>query len=187
MTIERIDSSKVLISLCFEDMKDFSLRFDTIGFRDPHSRKILNRLLTLACNKTGLSIQNRSLLVEALPHESGCLILLTVKQKAQRKKVYKIKKVRNNLCYSFTDSNDFLDAICLLYKERPYNYSNSAYFYSNKYYLMFDYPSLPKRMRIILNEFAAPKKWNKVFAAKLKEAGVTLALNNAIEFIGKKF
>ncbi len=83
MTIEQIDTGKVMIVLGSSDMKDFSLEYKTLSFSDPHSRKILSRLLTLACTKTGLSIENKKMLVEALPHKSGCLILLTLKPKTR--------------------------------------------------------------------------------------------------------
>lgn len=187
MTIEQIDTSKVLISLCTEDMKDFSLKFDTIGFSDPHSRKILTRLLTLACSKTGMKMDNKSMIVEALPHETGCLILLTITPRKSGKKLYKIKKLQSKLCYVFDDSEDFLNVVSILSKARIYFYSNSVYFYNNKYYLVFDYPSVPKRARAVLSEYASVKKCNKIFSAKLREYGKVIAQHDAIEIIGKHF
>jgi hypothetical protein len=52
MIIEQIDSSKVLISLCNNDMEDYQLEFGTMDFENPHSKKILMRLLGIVCNKT---------------------------------------------------------------------------------------------------------------------------------------
>ena len=93
MTVEQIDSSKVLISLCNEDLTEYSLRFDTMSFNDPHSRRILNKLLTIACGKTGIKQEkDKSMLVEAMPHSNGCLILLTMNHKKKKRTVYRIKK-----------------------------------------------------------------------------------------------
>ena len=52
MIIEQIDSSKVLISLCNNDMEDYQLEFGTMDFENPHSKKILMRLLGIVCYKT---------------------------------------------------------------------------------------------------------------------------------------
>ena len=81
MTIEQIDSGKVMILLKNSDMKDFALEYSSLSFSDPHSRRILTRLLSLACSKTGVSAKNKKMFVEALPHKNGCLILLTLKEK----------------------------------------------------------------------------------------------------------
>lgn len=51
MTIDKIKSNKILITLCDEDMRDFSLDYDTLSLYDNHSRKILMRILQIACLK----------------------------------------------------------------------------------------------------------------------------------------
>ena len=120
MTIEQIDPGKVMIVLGSNDMKDFSLEYNTLSFKDPHSRKILSRLLTLACSKTGMSIDNKKMLVEALPHKSGCLILLTLKPKTKRR-VYRVKKPDRILCAVFPDVESLIGASLALNKKLPHN------------------------------------------------------------------
>ena len=61
MTIEQLDSCRVLIVLKAEDMRDFSLEYNTLSFSDAHARRILSRLLTLACSKTGMDVTNKKI------------------------------------------------------------------------------------------------------------------------------
>ena len=86
MTIEQLDKSKVLISLCKEDMDNFSLDISDMSFCDEHSRKVLLRLLQLASRKTGVEMHKGAVLLEALPHNCGCLLLVTVMEKTKRKR-----------------------------------------------------------------------------------------------------
>ena len=55
MTIEQLDERKVLISLGCDDMKNFDLEFENMSFYSEHSKRVLLRLLRLACMKAGLS------------------------------------------------------------------------------------------------------------------------------------
>ena len=58
MTIDKIKSNKILITLCDEEMRDFSLDYDTLSLYDSHSRKILMRILQIACFKTDIEIKD---------------------------------------------------------------------------------------------------------------------------------
>lgn len=85
MTIDKIKSNKILITLCDEDMRDFSLDYDTLSLYDSHSRKILMRILQIACFKTDIEIKDKRMIVEALPTVDGCMLLLTVEDKNRKK------------------------------------------------------------------------------------------------------
>lgn len=166
MTIEQIDPSKVMIVLGSNDMKDFSLEYNTLSFSDPHSRKILSRLLTLACSKTGMSIDNKKMLVEALPHKSGCLILLTLKPKTKRR-VYRVKKPEKCLCCIFSDVERLISASVALSKSLP---ENSVFYYNDKYYLLID-KNVALYPLALLEEFSECYICSGIAAAKVKEAG----------------
>ena len=166
MTIEQIDSGKVMIVLGSNDMKDFSLEYNTLSFNDPHSRKILSRLLTLACSKTGMSIDNKKMLVEALPHKSGCLILLTLKPKTKRR-VYRVKKPNRCLCCIFTDVERLIRASLALCSKLP---ENKIYSYRDKYYLLIE-DNIALHALSQLEEFSDCYVCSKIAAAKVREAG----------------
>ncbi len=186
MTIEQIDNSKVLISLCTEDMADFSLQFGKMSFHDSHSRIILSRLLSIACTKTGLAVEDKSLLVEALPHQNGCLLLITAVPKRTKRKIYKIKKSASLPCYCFKNAENLLSAIEKLNGGNSFYCGNCAYLYKDKYFIVFDYPALSIKTKMILSEFSTVCTGSKSFIARVKEAGKLLADVNAVEQIGNR-
>ncbi|MCH5303573.1 MAG: adaptor protein MecA [Ruminococcus sp.] len=168
MTIEQIDSSKVMILLGCEDMKDFSLEYSTLGFSDPHSRRILSRLLKLACTKTGMSVLNKKMYVEALPHESGCLILLTLTEKSSRR-VYKIKKSDKSYCCIFPDVEAMINASVAL--EKFTLQSGRVYLSDNKYYLIINTMPLSLYLMSTLEEFSDAYVCSKTACARVIESG----------------
>ncbi len=183
MLIDRLEQNRILVTLCGKDMDDFSLDFNTLGFDDAHSRRILMRILQLACFKSGIEVTGKNILVEALPVDGGCYILLTVIEK-YRHRTYKIKTSSGSLCYFLGGSGNFLDTVEKLYKQNVCCNKNSAYLYDNKYYLIFDYPSIPYKLRRILLEYAV-KCGGKVTAARIRENGKSLCKVNAIAQIGQ--
>ncbi len=183
MTIEQIDTSKVMILLGSEDMRDFSLEYSKLGFSDPHSKKILRRLLTLACSKTGISPDNKRMFVEALPHKSGCLILLTLTPKTRRRK-YRIKKSAKCLCAVFDTVDDLLDCCCAASARLP-GFANSVYLYGGKYYLIIDNSPVSLYTLALFCEFAECYTCSRVAAARIREAGRAISEGNAVRTIGK--
>ncbi len=175
MTVEQIDSTKVLISLCNEDLTEYSLRFDTMSFNDPHSRRILNKLLTIACGKTGIKQEkDKSMLVEAMPHSNGCLILLTMNHRKKKRTIYRIKKNTSGWCCRFQNADDFL---CCLEKLREKNetlYRVSAYFFRESYYLFTEQSKLSDRVTEVLSEFGRLCKREIIFSKRLEEGGKIL-------------
>lgn len=166
MTIEQIDKGKVMIVLGSNDMKDFSLEYSTLSFNDPHSRKILSRLLTLACSKTGMNIDNKKMLVEALPHKSGCLILLTLKPKNKRR-VYRVKKPDKCMCSVFGNVDHLIDAAAALSGQLP---GSRVYLFNDKYYLIIE-ENIALYPLARLEEFSDCYICSKIAAAKVSEAG----------------
>ena len=146
MTIDKIKSNKILITLCDEDMRDFSLDYDTLSLYDNHSRKILMRILQIACFKTDIEIKDKRMIVEALPTVDGCMLLLTVEDKKRKK--YRLQNGKKCSCYDVGNSKNFLDVIQLLYKQNVCCNKNSAYEKDGVYYLIFDYPAIPKDLSV---------------------------------------
>lgn len=184
MTIEQIDKSKVMILLGSEDMRDFSLEYDTLDFSDPHSRRILNRLLKLACSKTGLNTDNKRMYVEALPHNNGCLILLTLRPKSERR-TYKIKRTNKELGCVFENCEALIQASVALGKN--YIPKNSAYFYNGKYYLIIDSRPVSVYVLATFEEFSNILALNRITSARIKENGRLIAHKNAVGILSDCF
>ena len=86
-----------------------------------------------------------------------------------------------NVAYRYTY---FLDVIQLLYKQNVCCNKNSAYEKDGVYYLIFDYPTVPKRFKRILHEYGV-RCGDNIFAANLRENAQEICRSNAIAVIGK--
>lgn len=184
MTIEQLSASKVLISLASEDIESFDLDFDKMGLQSDHSRRILLRLLQLACRKTGMSCKSKSVMMEALPHKGGCLLLVTVIPKV--KKTYKIKRIYERLVYEFKDAEQVLSVAEVLSKKNSDTGGNSLWYYADKYYIVLCYPFSCRSTRARLKEYAREIYATSVFMSRIKEGGRLLCGNNALEIIGSR-
>ena len=173
MTIEQIDSGKVMILLKNSDMKDFALEYSSLSFSDPHSRRILTRLLSLACSKTGVSAKNKKMFVEALPHKNGCLILLTRKEKKRR--VYRIKRSKRMLCCIFDDAEALLSAFSSVSDRLP---DSELWLFDGRYYLLTD--SFSGAETDLLGEFSRCYVCSEISASKILEAGKHLGSTKEI-------
>lgn len=185
MTIEQLDESKVLISLCTEDMEDFKLRFSDMSFCSEHSKRILLRLLQLACTKAGVSFERKTVLMEALPHNSGCLLLLTMMDKKSRK-TYRVKKIKEYPCFVFENSENLLSAAECIQTRSVSLRSNSLWLIKGKYYLMFDCPFVQKDVCALLREYAAKINYTFVGISRIKETGKLLCSGDALGIIAEK-
>ena len=184
MKISQLSDTKLLISLCSEDMINFDLDFNKLSTSDPHSKKILSRLMTLACVKNSISTHNKSVILEAVPNDNGMLILMSLCEKVSKRKKYRIKRITQYPCYKFDNAETMLCAIEKLCDTDIFFYNNSAFFYKNRYYLVFDYPVVAKKARKILSEFAHSVKGTKPFVARLYECAKLISDGNAIVHIG---
>lgn len=182
MTVEKLSENRALIILCSQDIRDFSLSFDTLGLNDIHSRRILLRIMRLACQKTGLEINGKNVQLEAIEIGDDCYILITADKILHKR--YKIKGSVPSVCYKIGNSSNFLEVIEKLYRQNIYCNKNSAYLYNDNYYLIFDYCNVPKQTKRILSEYCA-KKGSKIESARVKENGKKICDNNAVYQIGK--
>lgn len=180
LTIDKLAENRVLIVLCDKDMDDYSLDYNKMNLDDVHSRKILMKLLQLACLQSGIEIKGRSVILEAIAFEKECYLLITVKDK--KTKTYRLKQ--SSLCYHLGESGNFLDAVEQLYRQNVCCNRNSAYLYNGEYYLIFDYPAIPKKLRKVLSEYGR-KSGGNLTAARIRENGRQLCRHNAISQIGK--
>lgn len=187
MIIEQIDSSKVLISLCKVDMEAYKLEFNNMDLKQPHSKKILERLLSIVCDKTGLSTKNKRLVMEALPLDNGCIILVTFMDIKPKKAKYRIKKHKTTVCFAFDNTENFIKAISLLYRQNIYFRSCKAILYNKMYYIVFEGCPVATTAKRILSEFGSRKSCTVGLLSALKEAGVFLCDSNAVDVIGKAF
>lgn len=183
MTVETLTGERVLISLFKEDMESFELDPKKIDIKNPKTKRALFELLFIACLNCGITLDSKRFLIEALPAKDGCLFIISASP-VKKRKVYRIKKNEEYPCFIFENAGDMLDALSSLCASSPYYYSNSLFEKNGKYYLVFDYPVIPQKARVLLSEFAKEAKIGKIFLSHLHEHGGVIALGNAIAKIG---
>lgn len=181
MTINRLDERRVLVVLCGDDMRDFALNGKAMSMADAHSRKILLRLTRLACSRSGIDTRGKRLNVEALMMGEGCYLLVTVKSAPSR---FRLKR-GGVLCYRFESAGDLLGAAEAAYRRGVHCAKNSVYEWNGSYYLIFDYPALPRALRGILAEFGE-KRRAPLAAALVRERGKPVCAHCALTVIGEK-
>ena len=186
MTIEKLDKEKILISLCSQDMKDYSLSFDSMNLDNDHSRKVILRLLRLACNKTGIDYLAKSVIVEALPCEGGCLILMTVINKQKTRHKYRVKRLSEKPCFVFENAENLLGAMEKL-KGVSLVHPNSLWLCEGSYRLVFDYPLVPDSVERVLWEYSRRQSLSAVQVSRLCEQGRLLCEKNAVGIISRSF
>lgn len=181
MTINRLDGRRVLVVLGGDDMRDFALSEKAMSMSDAHSRRILLRLTRLACSRSGIDTRGKRLNVEALMLGEDCYLLVTVKAPESR---FRLKR-RGVFCYRFETAGDLLDAAAAAYRRGVRCAKNSVYEWDGAYYLIFDYPALPRALRGILAEFAE-KCRGSLTAALIREHGRPVCTRSALTVIGEK-
>ena len=87
MILELVDESRLLIILSPEDMEDYQLTFDSLDWQNGHSRSVIKEFLRMACRQKGFCPGDSRLLIEAVPDEEGCVLLVTMlpEEKAKRR------------------------------------------------------------------------------------------------------
>lgn len=182
MTVDKLGENKVLIILCMQDIEDFSLNLNEMNLYDSNLRKTLIEIMKLGCTKAGVEICNKTVDIEAMPFDDECYLLITIYKKIRRS--YRIKNTGKSVCYSLGGSGNFLDTLEMLYRQNVCCNRNSAYFYDENYYIIFEYPSIPKKLKRLLSEYGS-HSISKVETARVKENGKLICGHNAIMQIGK--
>ena len=180
MTINKLDGRRVLVVLADRDMSDFALDFEEMSMENAHTRKILLRLTRLACRKSGIDIRGKRMSVEALMMGEGCYLLVTVKSRACR---YTLRRGAG-ICYRFADVSAFLGAVEAAYR-LPYRMAKTAACtWDGAYYLLFEYPAVPKPVHRVLSEFAE-RRGSGLQCAAAREHGRLLCPQNAVAATGE--
>ena len=185
MTIEKLDKSRVLISLCQKDMDTYAISIDKLNLKDIKSKQTLKDLLKLALDKAGISAENKAVLVEAMPYKEGMLILITVDFAKNIRKTYKVKKPMMQPVCRFLSAEGLLSCAERLKAEGTTLLSNSLWQYKNQLYVIFEYAGTSPKAKAVLSEYALCQSLSLGSVARIKEAGKEILPSNALEKIAK--
>lgn len=76
MQIDLSDSGCLTLLLSDDELASLGLSFEELDYQSPQTRRMLHALLQLARRETGYAPEG-ALLIEALPLDGGCLLLVT--------------------------------------------------------------------------------------------------------------
>ena len=186
MNIEQIDDSRVLITLCDEEMKSYSVSFESLSLSDNNTRTVLKKLMYYASDRTGINFEKKHILIEALKYDHGCLLLFTLSKKSSEKKTYKIKYYNDSYIFTFEDTETLLSCIQALYLMNDSRFASSLYSGKNRYYLVINSPAALKPKYICtISEFCTHQFRGSIRTAVLREHTKPVSEKNAVEVIGK--
>lgn len=183
MTIEKLDKARVLISLGLKDMDTYAVSIDKLNLKETKSKETLKSLLKLALERVGISAENKAVLVEAMPHKEGMLILITVDFTRNLRKTYRIKRPKMQPVCKFTNAEGLLACVEKLKAEHINFLKNSLWQYNDIFYVIFEYAAIPPKAKAVLSEYSLCNSLSLMRIARIKEAGKEILPSNALEQI----
>ena len=183
MDIEQLSKGKLLITLSSEDMKDFKVSFDSLSIENKQERKVLLRLLQLACAKSGVSCEDKTVFVEALPFEGGCALLVTLVNRERERKTDRVKRQEKFPVVKFSCAEDLLSAAKSLKGKAIYR--NSLWLWEGEYFLIMDYPVLSRESSLILSQYGRILSLTPVARSRIRESGRALCKDDAMRLLGE--
>ena len=180
MTVTRLNSNKLKITL---DKEESSFLFNHTSlprFSDPHTLKSLRYILKKATHKTDFLDNSCRLYVEIYPlSPSGVIIYFT-----KPDEVPSPSKEQGLLTYIISaDSLDSILKLCYILSGQPRAADSSLLKYNGSYHLILQTEPLKKIPQI--KEFADNICTSKLTAAKISEYGKTIISDNAIDSLAK--
>ena len=185
MTIEQLDDKRIIISLGNQELEQYAVTFESLNTTEKHSRALLKELLQKVSRQTGICLQNKRVMIEALQYAHGCLLLLTVTDKKRR--LWRIRYHRQTEVFSFSELNCLLDCIKALYRMQPGKLDSAVYRCGTVYYLVLTAsPAAAAKCRHTAGEFCRSRTCGRGFRAFLEEHGRVIVPKQALETIGSK-
>lgn len=184
MNIEQINSEKLLISLCDKELEEYHLTYETLSFTDTRSKKVIQEILLRAETRTGIRLNGKKLIVEAMKYDHGCILLVTIVNRRKRK-IYHIKNRSNSYAFRFSDAEELLSCIEQLYLADEKIGKSSILSDDRDYYLMLNSSIPSESFMRITGEYADSVQKGKITCSAISEKCTVLASKNAVELVGK--
>ncbi len=182
MRMELLENGCLKILLTESDMQQLHLNFEQLDYNDVNMQQALRELLLQAREQTGFDASG-NLLVEALPIDKGCLLLLTP---AGGRRRARMKRVTGPYVYEIENADRLLQ---LADGWRRYTAAfpaaaltgSSLYQFGNRYRLVLYTGAAPcKGLQHLLQEFTKPAGEGDAAAAFAAEHGKPLAIGDAL-------
>lgn len=182
MRMELLENGCLKILLTESDMQQLHLNFEQLDYNDVNMQQALRELLLQAREQTGFDASG-NLLVEALPIDKGCLLLLTP---AGGRRRARMKRVTGPYVYEIENADRLLQLAAGWHRYTAVLPSSaiigsSLYQFGNRYRLVLYTGIAPcKGLQHLLQEFAKPAGEGDAAAAFAAEHGKPLAIGDAL-------
>ncbi len=180
MKMDLLENGCLKILLTEEDLRGFDLTFEDLDYNNESTRNALHQLLDIARCETGFDFTG-SLVIEVLPVDGGCLLLLTP---TGSKRHVRIKRAAGPYIFELDDVDAVLRLAQSVGEQTPPMFGSSLYRF-NKGYRLVLYPGTPlsKELGNLLYEFAHPAGEGDIAAAYTAEHGESIAIGDALNRI----
>lgn len=178
--MDLLENGCLKILLTEDDLKDFHLTFEDLDYNNDKTRAAMHQLLEAARRETGFD-SSGSLIIEALPVDGGCMLLLTP---TGGKRHVRMKRVVGPYIFELDDADTVLRLAKSVGGHTPPMFGSSLYRFDKRYRLVL-YPGAPltREMGNLLGEFARPAGEGDVAAAYTAEHGESIAVGDALSRI----
>ena len=184
MKMELLENGCLKILLSEDDLQALGLNFDRLDYDNASTREAIQALLLTAREETGFHPAG-GLLVEALPVDGGCLLLLTPTAGHRR---IRLKRAVGPYVYEAEDAEqlfrlaDGLTRYQSAADARVQPWAGSSLYQFGEKYRLVLYPStiLPKGMDDLLLEFVRSAGEGDAAAAYTAEHGRAIAVGDAL-------
>lgn len=147
MKIEKIHLNKIKVTFTPEDLIEHNITPEAVRDNAPWVQKVLMMVVRRAEEETGFTAHDARLMVEALPSDTGSMVMYITKLESdedlsdalsQVKRKIKLKvrpvtpPVHNNICISFESFEDMIELSHLAEED----FTGRLYFYENRYHLI---------------------------------------------------
>ena len=180
MHMERLGNGCLTILLSDQELSGMGVSFGSLDYQEPETRQALQSLLTAAREEAGLPPE-KHMLVEALPVEDGCLLLITPMPRRRQIRMRRMEKPR---VLSVADTDNLLRLAAGLHKtvgHLPPLLASSLYRFEGGYRLVI-YPSrTPSQVWHLLSEFGQAAGEGETAVAFTAEHGTVITIGDALE------
>ena len=183
MTIEKLDESKLLIALCNKDMERLSITPDTMSLSDPDFKDTVKAILSLAVYESGINTTGRKAVIEAMPYDNGCFLLVSFVSKDGRGKRYRVVK-RTRTIFIFETFENII-GLANAIGDEPRLGENTLFEYRDRYYLTIE--NLHPLIEKTVTEFATRIRAKSIQMSRYYEYGSIISEKKALSTIKRAF
>lgn len=177
MNIEQVDDNKIKVTVDTNDQKEFGVTYESMNYSDINTRKLCEKIMSIARAQVGFRIGNAKLLVEARQSCNGSVTLYLSRIPISKDDLEQLY----GQMVSFKDANSLMDG-CKFFKAYSQSLEDSIlYFYNNRYYLYFEIVSTRQYADTLLRSILEYGERSPLNRCILDEYGQCITPSGAVE------